>query len=215
MAIINLNEVFLSIQGESTFAGIPCIFIRFSGCNLNCSYCDTTYHSEIHHKLSPEQIQEHIESYLPVRTVEITGGEPLLQAEIYPLFELLHQNGYQILLETNGSLSLEKVPSYVHKIVDIKLTGSNEGDSFNYDNLRFIDLNHDNIKFVLNSQEDYEEMKEILKEHNLFGPNVLISLVFNSLKSEEVVSWIISDKLDIRFQLQLHKYIWTPDKKGV
>ena len=212
---MNLTEIFLSIQGESTYAGLPCIFIRLSGCNLRCDYCDSTFSYSTKFKLSTQQILEQIVEYKPIKLVEITGGEPLLQDDIYALFEELHTQNYTILLETNGSINLDKVPNFVHKIVDIKCPDSTEGDSFLVSNIKLIDKKTDEIKFVLSSKKDYLWMKQKLIQFKLENHNILLSCVFDRLIPKELVEWVIKDKLAVRVQLQLHKYIWDPNKQGV
>jgi len=204
---MEISEIFYSIQGESTYSGLPCIFIRTARCNLNCSYCDTKYAEKTNLTLSPTEVIQHINTYTGTTLVEITGGEPLLQEDIYILFDILHQNNFQILLETNGSISLENIPSYVAKIVDIKTPGSGFPDSFLIENLKYINTNTDNLKIVLTSINDYEWMKEFLHNYNIIGQHVLISTIYEGLKPELIVKKILFDKLNVRFQLQIHKYI--------
>jgi len=153
---MDLIEIFFSIQGESTFAGLPCIFIRLAKCNLRCTYCDSTYTFETKFQLEISQIIKKLKEYSPIKLVEITGGEPLLQDKVYELFDELNRENYQILLETNGSISLDKVPKYVHKIVDIKTPGSGYPNSFDKNNFTFLDKDKDEIKFVITSREDYK-----------------------------------------------------------
>nr|MBP7562894.1 radical SAM protein [Candidatus Cloacimonadota bacterium] len=144
---MNINEIFLSIQGESNFSGLPCILIRFCGCNLNCSYCDTQYHTEINETLTPHELCERIQAYSPVKLVELTGGEPLLQPDLSVLISLLYDRKYQILIETNGSIGLSQIPDYVHKIIDVKCPDSGEGKSFLKENLLYFKPERDNLKF--------------------------------------------------------------------
>ena len=213
--MLKLSEIFGSLQGESTYAGLPCIFIRLAGCNLRCSYCDTKYAYSVKFQMNNDQILQKLQKYTPVKLVEITGGEPLAQVEVYHLMQKLHARDYKILLETNGSLPLKQVPQFVHKIVDIKCPGSGEADSFKEINLRFLDKNTDEIKFVLASKEDYEFARRKISEYNLAGYEILFSTVFGKLQPAKLAKWITEDKLPVRLQLQLHKYIWSPDKKGV
>ncbi len=213
--MMNINELFFSIQGESTYCGLPCIFVRFCGCNLNCSYCDTKYHSEIKLRLSIQEVFEKIKEYEPVKLVEFTGGEPLLQKELVQLINLLHQDNYTILIETNGSISLNNIPDFVHKIVDVKCPDSGAEDSFLTENLHYFDEDRDNLKFVISSEKDYLWAKEFLYKNNLSGQSILFSFVLGKLEPKQIVEWVLRDKLDIRFQLQLHKYIWSPGQKGV
>ncbi|MCK9330051.1 MAG: radical SAM protein [Candidatus Cloacimonetes bacterium] len=212
---MDLSEIFFSIQGESTYSGLPCIFIRTSGCNLKCSYCDTTYANNVGKRLKISEIINEVNTFKGCKLVEVTGGEPLLQSEIYELFEELHTNDYDILLETNGSINLEKVPNYVCKIVDVKTPSSNCGDSFLKSNLDFINPTKDNIKFVIGDLNDYVWSKDFLKNNKLSGQHILFSVVFSKIEPKVIVQKVLEDKLDVRFQLQLHKYIWNPTERGV
>lgn len=212
---MNLSEIFCSIQGESTYSGLPCIFIRLAGCNLRCNYCDSTYSYKTKFTATPEEIVNQIKKYNPIKLVEITGGEPLLQDEIIELFHRLKKEGYKILLETNGSVELKNVPKFVHKIVDIKLPDSGEGDSFLIENLQFINPKSDEIKFVLSSRKDYLYMQEKLKEYHIQNHQILLSCVFDRLEPKQLVEWVIEDRLQVRVQLQIHKYIWDPNAQGV
>ncbi len=212
---MDLIEIFLSIQGESTFAGLPCIFIRLAKCNLRCTYCDSIYTFETKFQLEIKQIIQKIKEFSPIKLVEITGGEPLLQEKVYDLFEALHNEDYRILLETNGSIALDKVPEYVHKIVDIKTPGSGYPDSFAEKNIALLDKERDEIKFVITSREDYEFSLKKIKKYSLKNYKVLFSPVTNSIEPKTIVEWILEDKLAVRFQLQLHKYIWDADTEGV
>lgn len=212
---MNINEIFLSIQGESTFSGIPCIFIRFCNCNLNCNYCDTKYHNEINLSLNPDEIIAYLKRYSPVKIIELTGGEPLLQTELIALINLLIKHKYTILIETNGSQDLKQIPSIVHKIIDVKCPDSGEGHSFLPANLNYFNLYYDNLKFVISSENDYNFAKEFLAKYNIFGSNILFSTVLDKIEPKTIAEWIIRDKLNVRFQLQLHKYIWDPNLRGV
>ncbi len=213
--MINLSEIFLSIQGETSFSGYPCIFIRFAGCNLNCSYCDTNYARKTEFQLNTCEIIKKIENYQPVKLCSITGGEPLLQTEVYSLLEDLHQLDYQILLETNGSLKLDRVPQYVHKIVDIKCPGSGNENSFLKSNLGYINTDWDEIKFVISSLSDYEWAVKFMESMQLMGHHILFSPVINELEPCKLAEWILSDKLKVRMQLQMHKQIWTDRDRGI
>jgi len=213
--MLNISEIFCSIQGESTYAGLPCIFIRLAGCNLRCEYCDTTYSHESEINLSIEDILTKVKEYEPVKLIEITGGEPLLQPEVYKLFESLHKNGYNILLETNGSISLKDIPEYVIKIVDVKCPGSGEENSFLLENLEYINKEKDEIKFVLSDNYDYNWAKDFINKYKLFEYEILFSPVSDKLEPQDLAKWIIDDKLPVRLQLQLHKIIWDKDKRGV
>ncbi|NQV17417.1 MAG: radical SAM protein [Armatimonadetes bacterium] len=213
--MLNLSEIFFSIQGESTFAGLPCIFIRLAGCNLRCKYCDTKFSYDTKFSLESEEILQKIKKYYPVKLVEITGGEPLLQNEIYDLIKSLHKNNFKILLETNGSISMKQVPKYVIKIIDVKCPGSGYEDSFVEENLKYIDSKKDEMKFVLSDRNDFDWAKEFIKKFNLENHKIIFSAVFEKLDSKTLAQWILEDKLKVRMQLQMHKYIWGRDKRGV
>lgn len=213
---LDICEIFFSLQGESTFAGLPCVFVRVSGCNLNCSYCDTVYAKTESTKLSINKILERIRSYrCPL--VEITGGEPLLQPDTVPLISLLIENGYTVLLETNGSLSIEPVPSECVKIVDIKCPSSGESHRNLTENLPLLSP-FDEIKFVVGDRQDYEYAKSLILDKEVFpvaGERTHISPVFNWLDPEKLASWILADRLEARLSMQLHKIIWNSDQRGV
>jgi len=203
---MKINEIFKSIQGESSFAGLPCVFVRLAGCNLRCSYCDTTYAYEKNIEIAVDEILEKVKSFnCPL--VEITGGEPLLQKETYLLVNKLLDASYRVLIETNGSLDISRLDERAIRIMDIKCPGGGESDKIrweNIDNLR----QSDEVKFVLSDQRDYEWAKEIIEKHRLLNKaKVLLSVAFNRLAPEEVVKWMLKDNLNVRFQLQLHKYI--------
>ncbi|MDO9577728.1 MAG: radical SAM protein [Candidatus Cloacimonadales bacterium] len=213
--MLKLSEIFFSIQGESSYAGLPCIFIRLSGCNLRCNYCDTKYSYETSFEKSVKEIILETHKYKPIKLVEITGGEPLLQDEVYLLFEKLNLEGYKILLETNGSISLKKVPEYVIKIVDVKTPGSGFENSFLLENLQFIDSEKDELKFVISDRNDYEWSKDFLQKYKLENYKILFSTVLEKLDPQILAEWILKDKLSVRMQLQIHKFIWDKETKGV
>ena len=211
---MKISEIFYSIQGESSYSGLPCVFVRTSGCNLKCSYCDTQYADQVNFTLTPQEVLSAVNSFNHLTLVEITGGEPLLQEDIYELIEIFHHHNFDILLETNGSLPLNNIPSYVAKIVDIKAPGSGFPNSFLLENLERIDPQKDNLKIVLSSLEDYNWMKVFLAKYSLFGHHILISTVFNKIDPKMIVENILKDRLNIRFQIQLHKYIWEANERG-
>ena len=213
--MLNLSEIFCSIQGESSYAGLPCIFIRLAGCNLRCKYCDTTYSYETNFSKSIDEIVAKIIQYSPIKLVEITGGEPLLQKDTSLLFEELIKNNFQILLETNGSISLKNVPPEIVKIVDVKTPGSNCEDSFLLENLSYIHPAKDEIKFVLCNRSDYDWANDFIRKHKLKKLKILFSVVTDNIEPKVLAEWIIEDRLPVRMQLQLHKYIWDKDKRGV
>ncbi len=210
--MIDLSEIFYSIQGESSYSGLPCIFIRLSACNLNCIYCDTQ--NDRVFSLKAEQILNEIKQYLPVNLVEITGGEPLLQEEVYYLFHLLHQNKYQILLETNGSVLLSKVPDYVVKIVDVKCPGSNEGNSFLIENLKYL-LPKDEVKFVLSNHTDFEFAVKFIRNNSINSDKIIFSPVSGKLELKDLAELVLAERLPVKLQMQLHKVIWGIDCRGV
>lgn len=212
--MIKLIEIFCSIQGESSYVGYPCIFIRFAECNLRCNYCDTQYSYKANYSMDIKNILDEVRKYHPVKLVEITGGEPLLQAEITDLIDVLLENDYKVLLETNGSLPLDKIDKKVHKIIDVKTLKSGSKNSFCMSNLDCM-TDSDELKFVITDYEDYNWSKEFIFNNNLLGRNLIFSPVFGKMASDILVSWMVEDKLNIRFQLQIHKYIWDPNKTGV
>ncbi|HHV37064.1 MAG TPA: radical SAM protein [Candidatus Cloacimonetes bacterium] len=184
---------------------MPCIFIRLAGCNLDCSYCDTRYSHAKGRLMSFESILVEVEQY-PVKLLEITGGEPLCQAETIPLMHALITRGYKLLMETNGSLSLQDVPSEVVKIMDIKCPDSGEGESFLPENLSFLQP-HDELKFVLSGRDDYLFAKDFLQNHPNLTQLIHFSVVWDRLKPELLASWLLEDGLNVKLSLQLHKIL--------
>ncbi len=205
---LRVNELFYSIQGESSYAGRPCVFVRLTGCNLRCSYCDTKYAYEEGTELEIGEIIDRVSSY-HCRLVEVTGGEPLIQAETPALIRRLLDEGYEVLLETNGSQDISQVDGRCVKIVDIKCPSSDEADKNDFENLNRLS-DKDEIKFVIGDREDYEYAKKML---DLLGSNPLtvkavhFSPVFGKLDPKTLAEWILEDNLDVRLHLQLHKYI--------
>jgi 7-carboxy-7-deazaguanine synthase len=212
--LLKVNEIFYSIQGEGSNNGLPCIFIRLTYCNLRCTYCDTEYAFYEGQDMSISEILQHIKKY-DCSLVEVTGGEPLLQSESIELMTQLSNSGYSVMVETGGSLSIEKVDKRVKIIMDYKCPSSGMTKKNDYDNLRFL-KGTDEIKFVIGTREDYEWSKNLIREYDLEKKcGILFSAVFNELDNRVLAEWILEDNLQVRFQLQLHKYIWEPDKKGV
>ena len=212
--ILKINEIFKSIQGESTYMGRACTFIRLTYCNLRCSYCDTEYSF---HEGEDMSIQDIIKKIKPMKTkiVEVTGGEPMLQQNVIPLMEELLNNSYEVLLETCGAISLKDVPTGVKKIVDFKCPSSNMKDKNLWSILDELSKD-DEIKFVIGDRNDYEWTKEKISKYNLDEKwTVLFSPVFNKLHLDELADWILNDNLNVRLQLQMHKYIWDPDMRAV
>ncbi len=207
-------EIFSSIQGESSYAGLPCTFVRLTGCNLRCVYCDTRYAYEEGIDMSIEQIIKTVKGF-GINTVEITGGEPLIQNETVTLIQGFLEEGFIVLLETNGSVSIEHIDSRTVIIMDIKTPSSMMSGSFNKKNLDYI-KDTDEIKFVLMNREDYEWARDFIRENDLLNKcNVLFSPVFGVLSPRDLSQWIINDRLKIRLNLQLHKYIYDPALRGV
>ena len=212
--MLKVNEIYASIQGESSHTGLPCVFIRLTGCNLRCTWCDTAYAFHKGDDLTVEETIQKVETFsLPL--VEITGGEPLMQEEVYPLMDKLLETGYRVMLETGGALPIDKVPEKVIKILDIKCPGSGE-DKKNYlKNLKFL-APHDEVKFVLLDRADYEWSRDLLKKLDLSTSiQILFSPVFDKLDLKDLSEWILEDHLPVRLQTQLHKVIWSKNATGV
>ncbi len=209
-----VNEIFYSVQGEGTSIGVPTVFVRLTGCNLRCSYCDTEYAFYEGEKMTLQEVIAKVKSF-DCKTVEITGGEPLLQKEALTLMKNLADAGYNVLLETSGSLPIDKVDKRVKIIMDLKTPSSRMADKNLYENISYL-AKKDEVKFVVASREDYEWSKEKIKEFDLEKKtNVIFSPVFGAIEPREIVEWILNDKLEARFLLQMHKYIWEHDKRGV
>lgn len=213
--MLTINEIFYSIQGESTRAGRPCVFVRLAACDLRCSWCDTPYAFHEGTKWSVDDVAKEVERYgCPI--VEITGGEPLLQDDVYLLMDVLVARGQTVMLETGGHRPVDRVPAAVVKIIDIKCPGSGEADKNHWDNLNAL-VPHDEIKFVIADRADYEFAKECLGRYDLVSRSaaVLFSPVHGVLAPRTLSEWVLADHLTVRVQLQVHKYIWAPDTRGV
>jgi 7-carboxy-7-deazaguanine synthase len=227
---MQITEIYKSIQGESTHAGLPCVFVRVTGCNLRCSWCDSEYSFYGGHKMTVEQVCGEVEQLSASGgLVEITGGEPMLQErEVIPLMQDLLDSGYKVLLETSGERPLERVPPGVIKIVDVKCPNSGEPDTFHLENLETLQA-HDEIKFVLSDRTDYEFAREFVSRHNLAARvnAILFSPAFSKeasggrdashcmLDPQELSEWMLADNISARLNLQIHKFIWDPAMKGV
>jgi 7-carboxy-7-deazaguanine synthase len=224
-----LIEIYKSVQGESSHAGRPCIFVRLAGCNLRCSWCDSEYTFTGGYKLSEDDVVAEIAKLAPVKLVEFTGGEPLLQErELVPLMNRLLTQGYELMIETSGERPVENVPKVVHKIVDVKCPGSGESGRFRMTNLASL-TERDELKFVITNREDYEFARDFIQTNGLEnrGLQILLSPAFSKTPSLErstancmldprdLVEWMLADGLNARMSLQIHKYIWEPQKKGV
>ncbi len=213
--MLTVNEIFHSIQGESRRAGEPCVFVRLTACDLRCSWCDTPYSFHEGGKRSLEDVIAEVERY-QCPLVEITGGEPLLQEEVYPLMERLLELGHTVMLETGGHRSIARVPSAVLKIVDVKCPGSGESHRNHWENLSLVGAN-DEVKFVLKDRADYEFARDVIARHQLHGKAgaILLSPVHGVLEARLLAEWVLADRLQVRVQLQLHKFIWSPETRGV
>ena len=227
---MQITEIYKSIQGESTYAGLPCIFVRLTGCNLRCSWCDSEYTFTGGHRKTLEEVVEEVEQLSPDGgLVEITGGEPMLQErEVVPLMQRLLDIGYTVLLETSGERPLERVPHRVIKIVDVKCPNSGEPDTFHTENLELLNA-HDEVKFVLSDRTDYEFARDFLTRHNLHQRvnAILFSPAFSKeasgsrdtssclLDPQQLAHWMLADRVPARLGLQIHKFIWNPAMKGV
>src|SRR5712691_6649585 len=212
---LTINEIYHSIQGESTWAGEPCVFVRLTFCDLRCSYCDTEY---AFYEGTKRTLQEIVETVAAFKRslVEITGGEPLLQKNVLPLMTMLADAGCTVLLETSGAHDVSKVDPRVHRIMDLKTPGSGEVERNLFSNIEYL-TPRDEVKFVIGSREDYEWSRAQLREHRLAERcrAVLFSPIFGRIDPREIVEWILADNLPVRFQLQMHKFIWTPTQRGV
>ncbi len=210
-----IHEIYASVQGESTFAGLPCTFVRTTGCNLRCTWCDTTQAFFGGTRMTRDEV---LTRALATETelVELTGGEPLLQPAVFPLMTELCDAGRTVLVETSGEADVTRVDARVHKIMDLKAPGSGESARNRWANLEFI-TPRDELKFVLASREDYEWMRATITERKLHErtPILLASTVFGALSPRALVGWVLEDKLGVRVQLQMHKYIWPADAQGV
>ena len=210
-----VNEFFFSIQGESLFSGLATVFVRLSGCNLRCSYCDTKYAFPDGEEIKIDEIIKRISSY-KCKLVEITGGEPLLQDETPKLIYTLLEKGYKVLLETNGSIDIKIVDDRCIKIVDIKCPSSGESDKNKISNLKRLTPN-DQVKFVMTDRHDYNYAKKMIKLIKTDFPkgNILFSPVADLLPIDKLAEWILEDNLPVRFHMQLHKFIWPGIERGV
>lgn len=219
---MQITEIFRSIQGESTYAGLPCIFVRLTGCNLRCVWCDTAYAFHGGQTKSVDDVLATVRSLSEcdgrrlINLVELTGGEPLLQKDVYPLIDRLLELDYRVLIETSGERDISKLPSAVIRILDVKCPGSGEGGTFRMENLDHLRPD-DQLKFVLASQEDYEWARGFLAEHPVESKvaAILFSPVFGQIEPRQLAGWILEDGLSVRLGMQLHKFIWDPETQGV
>jgi 7-carboxy-7-deazaguanine synthase len=210
-----INEIFHSVQGESTHAGRPCAFVRLTACNLRCNYCDTEYAFYEGRRMTVAQVIEQVEGYgCPL--VEITGGEPLLQKSVYQLCAALLEGGKQVMIETSGAIDVSRLDPRVIKIMDLKCPGSGEAARNLWSNLRHLTA-RDEVKFVISDRVDYEWTRGIIAEHALDSKvnAVLLSPAFGRIDNVSLAAWMLEDRLAARLQLQIHKYIWPPNARGV
>lgn len=212
---LRVNEIYISLQGESSHQGLLCTFVRLTGCHLRCSYCDSAHSFYEGSKMAVTEVVDRVVALGALR-VEITGGEPLLQPAVYPLMDALLARGMTVMLETSGSIDVREVPPAVQKIVDLKTPSSGESDR---NDLRVLDrMNaNDELKFVIGSREDYDWARGMIHSHRLAARpyQLLFSAVHGKLTAQLLAEWIIADRLPVRFQLQQHKYVWKPEARGV
>ena len=211
---LKVNEIFYSIQGESTYAGLPCVFVRLTYCNLRCTYCDTAYAFYEGEDLTIEEILALVEAF-HCNLVEVTGGEPLVQKNSLPLLRALCDAGYEVLLETGGHMDIAPVDKRVKRIMDIKCPSSGESAKVRWQNIDLL-TSEDQVKFVIGDRADFEFARDTVRKYTLNETcPVLFSPVFGRLENKTLAEWILEDHLPVRMQLQMHKYIWPPDQRGV
>jgi 7-carboxy-7-deazaguanine synthase len=214
-AVLTINEIFHSIQGESSYAGQPCVFVRLTACDLRCTWCDTEYAFYEGKKRALEEVIGEVDSF-GCSLVEVTGGEPLLQEEVYPLMQGLLDRGKTVLLETGGHRDTSRVPDEVVTILDVKCPGSGESHRNDWSNLERLRA-HDEVKFVVKDRADYEWARDVVAQRGLAGRAAAIhfSPVHGELDPKTLSEWVLADRLAVRVQLQIHKYIWSPTTRGV
>jgi 7-carboxy-7-deazaguanine synthase len=213
--VLTINEIFHSIQGESSYAGQPCVFVRLTACDLRCTWCDTEYAFHEGRKRALEEVIGEVDSF-GCSLVEVTGGEPLLQEEVYPLMQGLLDRGKTVLLETGGHRDTSRVPDEVVTILDVKCPGSGESHRNDWSNLERLRA-HDEVKFVVKDRADYEWARDVVAQRALAGRAAAIhfSPVHGELDPKTLSEWVLADRLAVRVQLQIHKYIWSPTTRGV
>lgn len=213
--MLTVYEIYVSIQGESTHVGRPCVFVRLAACDLRCRWCDTPYAFTGGRKMTVDDVAADVDRF-GCKVVELTGGEPLLQRDVYPLIDRLLASGHQVLVETGGHVSIDELPDEVVAIVDVKCPGSGEAARMHWPNLDAIQGN-DEVKFVIADRADYEYARDVAAKHRLVdrANAVLFSPVFGELEPRVLAEWILADRLGVRLQIQAHKYIWSPETRGV
>lgn len=213
--MLTVNEIFHSIQGESSYAGRPCVFVRLTACDLRCVWCDSPYAFHEGRRMSVDEVVAAVTSFgCPL--VEMTGGEPLLQKDLYPLMERLHETGHQLLIETGGHRSIAPVPAWATVVMDVKCPGSGEAAKHDVENFARL-RPHDEVKFVIADRADYEYARAIIAREHLTSKvaAVHVSPVHGRLDAKSLAEWVLEDRLPVRVQLQVHKYIWGADVRGV
>lgn len=212
--ILRVTEIFHSIQGESSYAGRPCVFVRLTGCPLRCRWCDSEYAFSGGTEMTVPEVLDRVRAYhCPL--VEVTGGEPLHQKEAPPLIAALCAEGFEVLVETSGGIDISSVDPRAHVILDVKCPGSRMTERMDWENLKRV-RQKDEVKFVLKDRGDYEWASAIVRAHGLAQRcTVLFGPVFGELEPRQLAEWILADRLPVRLQLQLHKYVWDPDMRGV
>ena len=213
--MLTVNEIFHSIQGESTHVGRPCVFVRLTACDLRCSWCDTPYAFHEGQRMTVDEVLSQVRAF-GCEVVEVTGGEPLLQPDVYPLMQGLLDDGRTVLLETGGHRSVERVPAAVIRIIDVKCPGSGESGKNHWPNLDHL-RPADEVKFVIKDRLDYDYARDVVARYGLIGrcAAVLFSPVHGELDPRQLAEWILADRLPVRLQLQAHKYIWGAQTRGV
>ncbi len=212
--MLKINEIYKSIQGESSFSGLPCTFVRLTGCHLRCTWCDTAYAFYDGEEMNVDQVVDRVQK-LGVPLVELTGGEPLLQEDAFLLVKRLIDLNFQVLIETSGAVSLKGLDTRSIKVVDIKCPGSGMSEKMIWENLKYLS-EQDEVKFVILNRQDFDWACQMVQQHELFKKcSVLFSPVFRKLNPQQLTQWILETQLPVRLQLQIHKYIWDPATRGV
>ena len=213
--MLQVFEIYVSIQGESTHVGRPCVFVRLAACDLRCSWCDTPYAFSGGKKMSIDEVLAEVRA-LQCGLVELTGGEPLLQKETIPLMQRLRDEGFEVLVETGGHLPIHDLPAGVHAIMDVKCPGSGEAAKMHWPNLDVLSKAHE-VKFVIKDRADYDYARDVIATHDVAARagEVLLSPVHGVLAADELARWMLADHLPARLQIQTHKYIWSPETRGV
>jgi 7-carboxy-7-deazaguanine synthase len=212
--MLRVSEIFASIQGETSYVGLPFAFVRLTGCNLRCRYCDTTYAYDDGEEFPLGEVVSRV-TFFGIPRVTVTGGEPLLQEEAPALVAALLDLGHTVLVETNGTVPLSRLDPRAVKIMDVKCPASGEAEKTDWGNFALL-APRDEVKFVVSSEEDYRFAREVIRKYGKERPfNALLSPAFGLLPPEKLAGWMIGDALDARFQLQIHKLVWGPDRRGV